>query len=176
MARIGIIGAGSWGIALAALLHKNGHEVTVWSVLESEVEQLRTKREYPDRLPGVKLPEDMLFTTDLQEAVEDKDALVMAVPSRFTRETARKMKPYVAEGQIVVNVSKGVEESTLMTLSQVIEQELPQARTAVLCGPSHAEEVSRGLPTTIVAGARKKAVAEYIQNLFMKMGMLSSIT
>lgn len=167
MARIGIIGAGSWGIALAALLHKNGHEVTVWSVLESEVEQLRTKREYPDRLPGVKLPEDMLFTTDLREAVEDKDALVMAVPSRFTRETARKMKPYVTEGQIVINVSKGVEESTLMTLSQVIEQELPQARTAVLCGPSHAEEVSRGLPTTIVAGARKKAVAEYIQNLFM---------
>lgn len=167
MARIGIIGAGSWGIALAALLHENGHEVTVWSVLESEVEQLRTKREYPDRLPGVKLPEDMLFTTDLREAVEDKDALVMAVPSRFTRETARKMKPYVTEGQIVVNVSKGVEESTLMTLSQVIEQELPQARTAVLCGPSHAEEVSRGLPTTIVAGARKKAVAEYIQNLFM---------
>ena len=167
MADIGIIGAGSWGTALALNLHKNGHRVTVWSIMESEIEMLKTEREHKDKLPGVNLPDDMEFTTDLQEAVTDKDVLVLAVPSPYTRKTSRNMASYMSEGQIIINASKGIEETTLMTMSQVIEEELPQAEVAVLSGPSHAEEVGRGLPTTIVVGAKKKATAEYLQNIFM---------
>lgn len=167
MADIGIIGAGSWGTALALILHKNGHHVTVWSVIESEIEMLRAEHEHKDKLPGVKLPENMEFTTDLKTAVEDKDVLVLAVPSPYTRSTSRNMAPFVREGQLIINVAKGIEENTLMTLSQIIEEEIPQAEVAVLSGPSHAEEVGRGIPTTIVVGAKKKATAEYLQNIFM---------
>ena len=167
MAKIGIIGAGSWGIALSVLLHNNGHEITVWSILEDEINMLKTEHEHKDKLPGVKLPEDMVFTTSLPEAIEGKDILVLAVPSPFTRSTSHNMKPYVAVGQIIVNVAKGIEEHTLMTLSQIIEEEVPQANVAVLSGPSHAEEVGRGIPTTIVVGAKTRETAEYIQNVFM---------
>lgn len=167
MANVGIIGAGSWGTALAVLLHKNGHRVVMWSVLADEIEMLKREREHKDKLPGVKLPDDMVFTADLESAVKGKDVLVLAVPSPYTRDTAHRMKGYVAEGQTVVNVAKGIEEKTLMTLSQVIEDEVPQAKVAVLSGPSHAEEVGRGIPTTIVVGAKEKGTAEYLQNLFM---------
>lgn len=167
MADISVLGAGSWGIALALCLHKNGHKVNVWSIVEDEVKMLTEKREHVDKLPGVPLPEDMTFTTDLEASVKDKDLLVLAVPSPFVRSTSKNMKDYVSEGQLIVNVAKGVEEHTCMTLSEIIEEEIPQATVAVLSGPSHAEEVGRGLPTTVVVGARKKATAEYIQNLFM---------
>lgn len=167
MAKVGIIGAGSWGIALAVLLHKNGHEITVWSKIEQEITMLQAEHEHKDKLPGVKLPEDMVFTTDLQEAVTGRNLLVLAVPSAFTRSTAKLLKSVVEQDQIIVNVAKGIEENTLMTLSQIIEEEVPQAVVAVLSGPSHAEEVGRGIPTTIVVGARKKATAEYLQNIFM---------
>lgn len=167
MADISIIGAGSWGTALALLLHKNGHRVTVWSIVEAEIKMLSTEHEHKDKLPGVKLPEDMEFTTDLEAAVTDRDVLVLAVPSPYTRSTSHNMQPYVKEGQLIVNVAKGIEENTLLTLSQIIEEEIPQAEMAVLSGPSHAEEVGRGIPTTIVVGAKKKATAEYLQNIFM---------
>lgn len=167
MASIGVIGAGSWGTALALLLHNNGHEVTVWSALTDEVELLQTKRENPDKLPGVILPQEMVITADLAEAVNGKNVLVLAVPSPFVRSTAHSMKELVAEDQIVVNVAKGIEEKTLMTLSQVIEDELPQADVAVMSGPTHAEEVGKGIPTTIVVGAGNKKTAEYLQSIFM---------
>ena len=167
MAKVSVIGAGSWGTALAVLLHGNGHEVTVWSIVPEEIGMLREKHEHIDKLPGVKLPEDMEFTTDLQGAVRGRDVLVMAVPSPYTRSTSAMMKEYVEENQIIVNVAKGVEERTLLTLSEVIEEEIPQAQVAVLSGPSHAEEVGRGIPTTIVAGAHRRQTAEYLQNLFM---------
>ena len=167
MAKIGVIGAGSWGTALALLLYKNGNEVTVWSIIESEIVMLKEKHEHTDKLPGVKLPEDMKFTTDLKEAVKGMDALVLAVPSPFTRSTSKLLKDVVEDNQIIVNVAKGIEEDTLMTLSDVIEEEVPQAQVAVLSGPSHAEEVGRGIPTTIVVGAKKKETAEFLQNLFM---------
>ena len=167
MANIGIIGAGSWGIALSVLLHNNGHKITVWSILEDEIMMLNTEHEHKDKLPGVKLPEDMVFTTDLKAAIEGKDILVLAVPSPFTRSTSHNMKKYVSEGQIIVNVAKGIEEKSLMTLSNIIKEEIEQADVAVLSGPSHAEEVGRGIPTTIVVGAKTKETAEYIQNVFM---------
>ena len=166
MARVSILGGGSWGIALAVLLHKNGHEITVWSALETEIEMLREKLEHK-MLPGVRLSEDTVFTTDDREAVEGQDLLVMAVASSFTRRTAHRLSALVAPGQKILNVAKGIEEHTLMTLSEIIEQEIPQADVAVMSGPSHAEEVGRGIPTTIVVGAKSKETAEYIQNLFM---------
>lgn len=167
MAKVSVLGAGSWGTALALLLYNNGNEVILWSALEEEIKMLSKEREHKDKLPGVKLPAEMEFTTDLEYAICGREVLVLAVPSSFTRSTARRMKPYVSEKQIVVNVAKGVEDRTLMTLSEIIEEEVPQAEVAVLSGPSHAEEVGKGVPTTIVVGTKKKAVAEYLQNLFM---------
>ena len=166
MAKIGIIGGGSWGIALAVLLRRNGHEITVWSALEQEIAMLKERHEHK-MLPGVRLPEDMVFTAQEQEAADAKDLLVMAVASSYTRETVHRFGPYIAPRQKILNVAKGIEEHTLMTLSEIIEQEIPQADVAVMSGPSHAEEVGRGLPTTIVVGAKSRATAEYIQNLFM---------
>ena len=166
MANVSIIGAGSWGIALSSLLSANGPQVTVWSAFEKEVESLKETRGLKT-LPDLVLPDDMEFTADLASAMKDKDLLVTAVPSIYVRETAKKMKPFLAEGQLVVNVAKGIEEATLMTLTDILEEELPGADVAVLSGPSHAEEVSRGLPTTCVAGAKTRETAEKIQNIFM---------
>ncbi len=167
MAKIGLIGAGSWGTALSKLAADNGHEVTVWSIVKEEIEMLQENREHLDKLPGVKLPENISYATELAAAIEGKDMCILAVPSPFTRSTAAMMKSFVKEGQIIVNVAKGVEEKTLMTLSEIIGQEVPQADVAVLSGPSHAEEVGKGMPTTIVVGAKTKETAEYIQNLLM---------
>ena len=167
MANVGVLGAGSWGTALSVLLSDNGHQVTVWSIDENEVKMLNEKREHELKLPGVKLPDDMVITGDLEQTVKGKDFLVLAVPSPFTRSTARKMSAFVADGQIIVDVAKGIEESTLMTLSRQIEQEIPQADVAVLSGPSHAEEVGRRLPTTCVIGAKTKKTAEYLQSMFI---------
>lgn len=167
MANISIIGAGSWGIALARLLSLNGHTVNVWSIIQDEIDMLNQNHEHVDKLPGVKLPEEMTFTTDLEASIKGKDMLVLAVPSPYTRSTAKSMCPFVSENQIIVNVAKGIEESTMMPLSQIIEEEVPQANVVVLSGPSHAEEVGKSMPTTCVVGAHDKKTAEYVQNLFM---------
>lgn len=167
MAKIGMIGAGSWGIALTWLLTNNGHQVTVWSALKDEIRLLQEKHEQTSKLPGVILADSVSFTTSLKEAVKGRDLLVLAVPSPFVRSTAHQLRDVVEEKQIIVNVAKGIEEKTLMTLSEVIEEEIPQAQVAVLSGPSHAEEVGKGVPTTIVAGAKTRSAAEKIQNIFM---------
>lgn len=148
-------------------LKQNGHEVTLWSRREEESRMLREERENKSKLPGVKIPDDILCTTDLEQTVEGKDILVLATASPSIRSMAKKMAPYVADGQIIVDVSKGIEDSTLMILTDVIEQEIPQCQATVLSGPSHAEEVGRDIPTTVVAGAKDRETAEYIQNLFM---------
>ena len=166
MAKVSILGGGSWGIALAVLLHNNGHQITIWSALEKEIEMLREKHEHK-MLPGVKLADDVMFTLSEKEAVEGKDLLVMSVASSYTRATAKRIAPYVADGQIIVNVAKGIEDSTLMTLCEILEDELPMADVAVLSGPSHAEEVSKGVPTTVVVGAKSKKTALFVQDVFM---------
>lgn len=164
--KVGIIGAGSWGTALAVLLSGNDYEVTMWSAIGSEIDMLNEKREHVDKLPGVKLPDSMIFSKDLKSSIEGKDFLILAVPSVFTRSTAHQMKEYVADKQIIVNVAKGIEEDTLMTLSDIIEEEIPQANVTILCGPSHAEEVGKGIPTSVVVGAHDKETAQYLQNAF----------
>ena len=165
--KIGVLGAGGWGSALANLLAGNGHEVTVWSIDEREVAMLKEFHEQRDRLPGVILNNSIEYTTDASKSVVGQDMVVCAVPSPFVRSTAKSVAEYVAAGQLIVNVSKGIEESTLKALVEVIEEEIPQAKVAVLSGPSHAEEVGREIPTTVVAGARDMEVAKTIQNTFM---------
>lgn len=167
MAKISVMGAGSWGTALAILLNNNGHQVILWSALGDEVALLCEKRENPAKLPGVKIPEGILITKDEKLAMDQPDVVILAVPSPFTRSTSKRLASYVRQGQIIVNVAKGVEEKTLMTLSEIIEQEIPCADVCVLSGPSHAEEVSRGLPTTCVVSSHKRATAEYLQEIFM---------
>ncbi len=167
MAKVGVIGSGTWGIALAVLLHGNGHEVAVWSALPEEISEMKKTHRHQN-LPDLVLAEEIVLTEDMEEAMTGRDILVTAVPSVYVRSTAKRMNPFCRYGQVVVNVAKGIEESTLMTLSEILEQELPMADVAVLSGPSHAEEVSRGLPTTCVAGARTQKTAEYIQGIFMQ--------
>jgi glycerol-3-phosphate dehydrogenase (NAD(P)+) len=167
MAKISIMGAGSWGLGLSILLNNNGHDVTVWSVFEQELDVLRTEHENKKCLPGVKIPDTIKFNGNTQEVVESADILVLAVASPYTRSTSKLLAPYVKKGQYIVNVGKGIEESTLMTLCQVVEDEIPQACVAVLSGPSHAEEVGRGIPTTCVIGTKSKSDAVYLQNVFM---------
>ena len=120
MAKISVMGAGSWGTALAILLNNNGHQVILWSALGDEVALLCEKRENPAKLPGVKIPEGILITKDEKLAMDQPDVVILAVPSPFTRSTSKRLAPYVRQGQIIVNVAKGVEEKTLMTLSEII--------------------------------------------------------
>lgn len=167
MNKIGILGAGTWGTAIAILLADNGHDVTIWSKLEREIRALEESRENIKNLPGASLPEQVKTTTDLEAACIDKDIIVLAVASPFTRVISKETSPFIKEGQIIVNVSKGLENGTLLTLADVIKQEIPQAEVAVMSGPSHAEEVSRRIPTTIVVGSSCKKTANFIQDVFM---------
>lgn len=167
MAKAGVIGAGSWGTALAMLLSENGHDTVLWSHREDQADELRRTREHVSKLPGVKIPESICITSQLEKALESKDVIVLAVPSVAVRETARKMKPFIRYGQLIVNVAKGIEAHTLTTLTDMIEEEIPGAQACVLSGPSHAEEVSRKLPTTCVVSAKRREAAEFLQNIFM---------
>ena len=160
MAKISVLGSGSWGLALALLLHNNGHEVLLWSARPENARKLREKRENPDRLPGVRLPDEIDVLTDLERALKDVDVTVLAVASPYIRSTAHKMASFVCRDQKIVNVAKGIEEKTLKTLSEVIEEEIPQGNVAVLSGPSHAEEVGRGLILGVeLGGALKNVIA-----------------
>ncbi len=165
--KVSVLGAGSWGTALAVLLCENGHEVTLWSIDKREVEMIDEKREQVEKLPGVRIPDRIAVTNELENSISGRDMLVLAVPSIFVRSTAKMMQPYVEDGQIIVNVAKGIEEDTLMNMTDVIEDEIHNARVGVLSGPSHAEEVGRKIPTTVVAGAHDKETAETIQDAFM---------
>ena len=152
MTKIGVLGAGTWGMALARMLCVSGHEVTVWSAIEREVDEFSVTRRHPN-LPGMVIPEELRFTKDMEEVCRDKEILLFAVPSPFVRSTARKAAAFVKNGQIVVDVAKGIEADTLYTMTQIIADELknPAVKLVALSGPTHAEEVAKDLPTTIVS-------------------------
>jgi glycerol-3-phosphate dehydrogenase (NAD(P)+) len=156
MKKVSVIGAGSWGSALAVLLANNGHEVTLWTHDPHEIEMLSTKREQVEKLPGVKLPDNIMIEADLKTALTDEDVVVMAVPSPVVRMVAKQMSPFIKDGQIIVNVAKGIEDVTYKTLSDIIEEEIPNAEVCVLSGPSH-----------VVVGAKNKETAEMLQDVFM---------
>ena len=169
MTKIAVFGAGTWGIALARLLAANGRDVTVWSAIPAELKSLAETHRHPN-LPGMELPAGMHFTADIAEACKGCDILLFAVPSPFVRATAKKAAPHIAEGQIIVDVAKGVEDKTLMTMSEIIEDELAKvhrtARVVALSGPTHAEEVARDMPTLIVAACSDADAAKVVQKVF----------
>lgn len=162
-----VLGAGSWGTALSIVLANNGHEVTVWSIDAEEVLMLKDYREQREKLPGVILPSSIEFTTDIKLALDGKTFVVCAVPSPFVRSTMKSAAPYISDGTIIVDVAKGIEDVTYKTMTEIIQEECPNAKVAILSGPSHAEEVGRKIPTTVVAGAKVKEVAETVQDVFM---------
>ncbi len=165
--KIGVLGAGTWGIALARLLCNAGNDVVVWSAIEKEIDLLSSTRVHPN-LPGVELPEDMAYTKDIAEVAKDKDILLFAVPSVFVRATARKIAPYVCDGQVIVDVAKGIEKETLFTMSEIIADEIknPTIKLVALSGPTHAEEVVKDLPTTIISASEDIETAEMVQKVF----------
>ena len=167
MKRIGILGAGTWGTALANLLCKSGHQVMLWSRITEEVNML-VKTHKHKNLPGVEINKDILFTCNIEEAIEGKDVVVIAVPSIYVRETTALAKKYFQSNQIIVTVAKGVEKGTLMTTSEIIHDVLKEKDLPVvaLSGPTHAEEVAIGLPTLIVSACERLPIAEEIQNIF----------
>ena len=167
MEQITVLGAGSWGTALSIVLANNGHKVTLWSHREEEAKRLQADREQASKLPGAKFPDLITVTADMEEAVKDNDAIVLAVPSTAVRSTSAILSKLVPEGQMVICVAKGIEDDTFMTLTEIIEDEIAGVRACVLSGPSHAEEVAKKMPTTVVAGAKKKEDALYIQDIFM---------
>ncbi|MCI5952196.1 MAG: NAD(P)H-dependent glycerol-3-phosphate dehydrogenase [Anaerostipes sp.] len=167
MEHITVLGAGSWGTALSVVLAQNGHQVMLWSHREEEAKRMQEEREQASKLPGVLLPENITVTGNMEAALKGNDAVILAVPSTAIRSTAAKLREYVPSGQMIVCVAKGIEDETFLTLTEIIEEEIPGVRACVLSGPSHAEEVGRQMPTTVVAGAKKKEDALYIQDIFM---------
>ena len=166
---ISVLGAGTWGTALTILLANKGKDVILWSKIESEIAALEADRSYIKNLPGAVLPDSVKLTSDAEYAcrTSEPELIVFAVASPFVRSTAHFVSPYIKEGQRIVNVAKGIEESTLYTLLDIINEEIPQGNNSVLSGPSHAEEVSRLIPTTVVVASKDRATAEFLQDTFM---------
>ena len=168
MSTIGILGAGTWGIALARMLTLKGHAVTVWSALPAEIEALSRTRTQPN-LPGMVIPEGTAFTDSLEAVCKNKDLLLFVVPSVFVRATARQAAPFIPEGQLIADAAKGIEPDTLLSMTEVIREEMrgKSVSLTALSGPTHAEEVARDLPTAIVSACEDLKCAERVQELMM---------
>ncbi len=165
--KISMIGAGSWGTALSILLAKSGYDVSMWSCFKDEVEMINNMREHINKLPGVLIPEGVRCTDNMEESINRSEVVLMVVPSQTIRKNAHNISKYIKENTVVVSCSKGLEEGTGLRLSEVIKQEVPQCRPVVLSGPSHAEEVAKDIPSTVVAASEDTEAAELIQDIFM---------
>jgi glycerol-3-phosphate dehydrogenase (NAD(P)+) len=167
MGNISIIGAGSWGTALSIMLGKKGHSIKLWDRNEELLNELQKVRENIKYLPGVVIPETVKISADIKQCIDSSDMIVMGVPSHVVREICRNIKSSIINSQTIVSIAKGIENNTYLRMSQVIEEELPWNDICVLSGPSHAEEVSRDIPTAVVVSSRKKSAAEYVQDVFI---------
>ena len=167
MDKVCVIGLGSWGSALALTLCKNGYEVHMWTRNEFQANEINTTRENSRFLPGVIFPKEIKISTDLESVIKDSKIIVLAVPSQAVRSVVKQIKHVVKEDQILVDVAKGLERETGLRLSQVVKEELPNNEYVTLSGPSHAEEVSRFMPTTLVAASPNLEIAEIVQDAFM---------
>ncbi len=165
--KIAVIGSGGWGTSVAVMLAQKGYDVHLWSYIQEETDRLNRDRENKEFLPGVPLPDNILCSHDAQSCVTGADLVIAAPPSPAARATAKTIAPYIAKNQIVMNISKGLEDGSLLRLTEVYREEIPQADVAVMSGPSHAEEVSRFLPTTNVVAAQSRETAEKIQDIMM---------
>lgn len=165
--KIGIIGAGTWGIALARMLCNAGISVTVWSAVEEEIDVLSATSRHP-KFPDVELPGEIIYTKDIKDTCCGMDIVTFAVPSLYIRETARSASPFITDGQIIVDVAKGIEQDTLFTMTEIISDEIKdkQIRLVALSGPTHAEEVIRDMPTTIVSASHDMDAAQTVQRIF----------
>lgn len=162
--KIAVIGSGSWGTAMALHMAGSRNQVYMWSWIQEETDRLNRDRENKEFLPGISFPDNVICTHNMQECIEGAEVVITAVPSPATRTTAKEMSQYVTDGQKLVNISKGLEGE--LRLSQVYKSEIPQAEISVLSGPSHAEEVSRGIPTTVVVASDNEETAKYLQSIF----------
>ncbi len=167
--KVCVLVAGSWGTALAMVLADNGHDVRLWARNEEHVKEINERHENARFLPGVKLPSGLRATSDMEEAVKDAEAVVIASPSKAMREVARALKPFWHENMLCVHATKGMEVGTLKRMSTIIAEELgcEESKIGVICGPSHAEEVARRLPTTIAVASSNEGEAQRAQNLLM---------
>jgi len=168
--KISVLGAGGWGTTLAILLHYNGHNVTLWEYKKSYARHLLKKRINTDYLPGIKIPKEILITNDIEESTDNKNIIVLAVPSQFLRGVVDKVDFKQIEDSILVSVSKGIENKSLMTMSQMLKNVFPHIdknQIGVISGPSHAEEVSRMIPTAVVAASSDIETSKAIQAAFM---------
>jgi glycerol-3-phosphate dehydrogenase (NAD(P)+) len=163
LAQIFVMGAGGFGTALAVMAHHLGHHLTIWSPFQQEVEQLNTTREHQKLLRGVTIPKEIVITTSLKD-IPKQDLVILATPSSAVRQTAQRLASRIDPKTTVVCVSKGLEAGSYKPLSDVLEEELSRNRQVMLSGPSHAEEVARGVPTAVVAACRNRAAAEYVQD------------
>ena len=167
---IGVIGAGSWGTALADLLARNGHQVTLWAYETDLVVRMREQRENDLFLPDIRLHDGLKFTDSLAEAVKGRDLLLLVPPSQLMRQVFRQLLPHLEDDLVLVSASKGIENQTLMTMSQVLQEELKnagrKAKLGFLSGPSFAREVAQGLPTAVVAASEDEAIAKLVQKVF----------
>ena len=164
--RVSVIGSGGWGTALAVLLNKKGHKVTLWSWCKEESDVLLSEKENKAFLPGITLPDDIIYTSDLEKAVTWSEMVVTVLPSHRLRNYAKEMAPYIGD-RIIVNCTKGLEPESLKTMAECIEEEIKDAKVVVLSGPSHAEEVARFIPTTVVAASKDMSLALKVQEIFM---------
>ena len=169
MRNVAIIGSGSWGVALAIHLAKQGHNVKIWSFAQEECDMINNERKCKF-LPKVELPEGIKCSTSYKDVIEDTDFIIHVTPSKFTRNIVKEYKQYVTNQPIVI-CSKGFEKDSLMTLDEVIQEEIPNAKIAVLSGPSHAEEVSIALETVLVVASKHNAVLKLVQDTFMSNKM-----
>jgi len=168
--RIAVLGAGGWGTTLAILLAERSHAVSLWSYRPEDARRIHTSRENAPFLPGIKIPHEVLVTSDLSEAVNGREMIVAAVPSQFLRSVVAGLQGVRLDSTILVNVAKGVENGTLMTMSEMLHDTLRSVSPSsivTLSGPSHAEEVSRKIPTTVVAASVELETAKLVQNVFM---------
>lgn len=167
LANVAIMGAGSWGTALAVILSKAGHKVDIWTRCQKDADAINLEREQKDYLPGIKIPGGVNCYIDHEKVLKDKQVVVIAIPSQYIRENVRNFSNLLGSNHIIVCASKGIEENSLMRLSQVISEEAPKSNVAVISGPSHAEEVVRNIPTTVVAASEDIEIAKRIQDIFM---------
>ncbi len=167
MEKVCVLGAGSWGSALALVLAKKGYEVIMWTLSKEQADKINKTKENVDYLPGILLPNNISVTTNIEEAVKDSKIIVLAVPSQAIRSVSSQIKSFIKDEQILVDVAKGLEKGSGLRLSEVCKQELPNNPYVALSGPSHAEEVAKDIPTTVVVASKDLEVAQIVQDIFM---------
>jgi len=166
MKKVSVIGAGGWGTALAIHLFNQGHSVTLWENFPEYAKLLNEKRENIKFLPRIKIPEEIEITIQMEQATQDAEVIILAIPSKYFREVGKRIEKFPKDS-LFISVAKGIEQDTLLRMSQVVQEILTGAKVGVLSGPSHAEEVAFGIPTTVVCASKEENIAQRIQDIFM---------